>query len=296
VLAQLPLERQEHFTLGLVRIRPFRQEVPRGLGLEDLLLQRLHGAFKFAVRQRDIAVNPMDGVTLPSVQRRQITAPKATQIAAILGKADVEYRLPLTLSAATGARRGEVCALRWSDTFLDGSHEGCSLNGVPHLHIAGTMQRVESKLTTMAPKTPSGRRGVPLAPFAVIALGQHRSLQLRRVAFGPGWDDLDLIVDGGHGQPMDPDNLGDAFRRAAKSAGVSGVRLHDLRHAWATSMISGKQSPAAVAAFLGHSQVSFTLTTYVHADADMAAPVATATEEALGKALGSVRPDPPRND
>lgn len=65
------------------------------------------------------------------------------------------------------------------------------------------------------------------------------------------------------------------------------MRLHDLRHAWATQMISAKQSPAAVAAFLGHSQVSFTMTTYVHADAAMAAPVAAAAEAALGDVIGS---------
>jgi integrase len=248
----------------------------------------LHGSFKFAVRQRDIAVNPMDGVTLPTARRGNVVTPKAADIAQILSHVEPRYQLPLTLSAATGARRGEVCALRWSDTHLDGNHESCPLNGVAHVHVAGTMQRVDGKLTRMHPKTPSGRRGVPLAPFAVAALERYRAEQLRRrIKLGPAWRDEDLIVDGGHGHPIDPDNLGDAFRRAARAAGLDSVRLHDLRHAWATSMIAAKQSPAAVAAFLGHSQVSFTLTTYVHADADMAAPVAEAAEAALGAALAN---------
>jgi integrase len=56
--------------------------------------------------------------------------------------------------------------------------------------------------------------------------------------------------------------------------------------AWATQMIGAKQSPAAIAAFLGHSQVSFTMTTYVHADAAMAAPVAEAAQAALGSVIG----------
>jgi integrase len=86
---------------------------------------------------------------------------------------------------------------------------------------------------------------------------------------------------------MEPDTLTDSFRRACKRADVQGVRLHDLRHAWATQMIAAKQSPAAVAAFLGHSQVSFTMTTYVHADAAMAAPVAEAAEAALAAAIAN---------
>jgi len=247
----------------------------------------LGGAFRYAMRTRLITVNPMHGVSLPQAQRREIVTPTTAQIAAVIGKAEDNYRAPLSLAAATGARRGEVCALRWSNVYLDGKHEGCTLDQVPHLHIAGTMQRVEGKLRTMAPKTRSGRRGVPLPLFAVTILEQHRAEQVRRrLACGPAWTDLDLVIDGGHGQPIDPDTLGDSFRRAAKLAGVEGVRLHDLRHAWATQMISAKQSPAAVAAFLGHSQVSFTLTTYVHPDAEMGAPIAAAAEAALGKALG----------
>jgi integrase len=114
--------------------------------------------------------------------------PTPKQIRSILDHTEDRYRFPISLAAATGARRGELCALRWSDVYLDGDHEGCSLHGVPHLHIAGTMQRVEGELRTMPPKTRSGRRGVPLATFAVTLLEQQRSGQFRRrLKFGPGW-------------------------------------------------------------------------------------------------------------
>lgn len=248
----------------------------------------LGGAFRYALRTRLRTVNPMDGVTLPPAARSAIVVPTSTQIRAILDHTEDRYRMPISLAAATGARRGEICALRWSDTYLDGAHEGCQLDKVPHLHITATMQRVEGELKRMPPKTRAGSRAVPLAISAVTLLERHRAEQLRRrMKFGPGWNDTDLIVDGGHGQPTEPDTLTDSFRRACKRAKVSGVRLHDLRHAWATSMISAKQSPAAVAAFLGHSQVSFTMTTYVHADAAMAVPVAEAAEAALGDVIGS---------
>jgi integrase len=99
------------------------------------------------------------------------------------------------------------------------------------------------------------------------------------------WSDTDLIVDRGDGRAIDPDSLGRAFRRASSRAGVRGVRLHDLRHGWATSQIAAGVSPAAVSAALGHSQVGFTLTTYVHPNAVMAAPLADTAEAALGEAL-----------
>jgi integrase len=82
---------------------------------------------------------------------------------------------------------------------------------------------------------------------------------------------------------MDPDTLSDAFRRAARRAGVPGIRLHDLRHGWATAMIGAGQNAAAVSEALGHATVGFTLTTYVHSGADMGAPLAVAAEAALAE-------------
>lgn len=138
----------------------------------------------------------------------------------------------------------------------------------------------------MPPKSDRGRRAVPLAPSVVTFLRDHRKKQLdRRLLAGPAWTDADLIVEAGTGEPLDPGRLSDAFRRAAKRAGVSGVRLHDLRHAWATRMISANQSAAAVSGALGHSTVGFTLTTYVHPDAEMGAPLAAAAEKAFSAGL-----------
>ena len=59
------------------------------------------------------------------------------------------------------------------------------------------MQRVEGELKRMPPKTRAGSRAVPLAISAVTLLERHRAEQLRRrMKFGPGWNDTDLIVDG----------------------------------------------------------------------------------------------------
>jgi hypothetical protein len=51
-------------------------------------------------------------------------------------------------------------------------------------------------------------------------------------------------------------------------------------------MIASGQNVAPVSEALGHSQAGFTMTTYVHSDAEMAAPLAAATEAGLGAALG----------
>lgn len=101
------------------------------------------------------------------------------------------------MTCSSWTRRGELCALRWSDTYLDGKHDNCPLDRVAHLHIEGTMQRVEGELQTMPPKTRSGHRAVPLATSAVALLERQRGEQLRRrMKVGPAWMDADLIIDG----------------------------------------------------------------------------------------------------
>lgn len=244
-----------------------------------------HGAFRWAVKQRKMPFNPFDAAELPEVNRQQPAAVKAEDVAAILAKVETEYLLAIRLLAGTGMRRGEVCALRWDDLYLDGNHEACSMAGVAHAHVLGTMQRVGDELRTMAPKSASGRRAVPLAPSVVTILREHRKAQNEaRLAMGEAWADHDLIVEAGTGAPLDPGRLSDAFRRAARRAGLS-IRLHDLRHGWATRMISAGQSAAAVGRALGHSTIGFTLSVYVHPDAEMGAPLAAAAEDAIGATL-----------
>jgi integrase len=162
-----------------------------------------HWAFKWAVKQRRIAVNPFDAVTLPASRRPRLTTPKAKDTAAILAKVEDDYLVAVKLAAATGLRRGEVCAARWDGLYLDRDHESCSMSPVPHLHVEGTMQRVAGRLTTMPPKSERGRRALPLPPFAVAFLRKHRTEQAeRRLLLGEAWTDKDLIVDRGDGKPM----------------------------------------------------------------------------------------------
>jgi integrase-like protein len=66
------------------------------------------------------------------------------------------------------------------------------------------------------------------------------------------------------------------------------VRLHDLRHAWATTMIGNGADVATVSEALGHATIAFTLDTYVTPNREMAERLAAAAEAALGNARESL--------
>ena len=66
------------------------------------------------------------------------------------------------------------------------------------------------------------------------------------------------------GKPYAPDYVTRAFREAVARTDVPRIRLHDLRHTWASLALQAGVNPKVVSERLGHATVSFTLDTYSH--------------------------------
>ena len=99
------------------------------------------------------------------------------------------------------------------------------------------------------------------------------------------------MIERGDGTPRDPDTVTHRFAGFAEAAGVSGVRFHDLRHAYATTLLKQNVNPKIVSEALGHASVAFTMDTYSHVLPSMQDQAA----EAIGKALNLWLAMPPRN-
>lgn len=234
----------------------------------------LSSALRQAVRWQLLAVNPSDAVRPPRPDRAPLRVPTATETRSLLEAArGGVYEVPLLLAATTGLRRGEVLGLRWSAIELDA--------GVAR--VVSTLQKVGGEVRFVAPKTDRSRRTVSLPPSAVQVLRRHRKEQAeRRLLLGAAWRDLDLVVDRGDGEHLDPDTFSHGFGRLATSVGLPKARLHDLRHAFATTLLVAGVHPKVVSEALGHASVAFTMDTYQHVLPTMGGQVATAIETALG--------------
>jgi integrase len=139
----------------------------------------------------------------------------------------------------------------------------------------------------LPPKTDRGRRTVGLPPATVTLLRRHRKSQLeRRVLLGEAWQDFDLVIERGDGGPFAPDSLSRDWYRLMRRIGLPGLRLHDLRHAFATRLLEASVHPKVVNEALGHSSVSFTMDTYQHLMPTMQDAATQAIEEALGATIG----------
>lgn len=155
----------------------------------------------------------------------------------------------------TGARRGELLGLTWQDVDLDA--------GMLRIRQAANWLPGRGFVLSQ-PKTHRSRRPIALAAPTVDVLKEHRRRQVeQRLAFG-GWPDHDLVFTNETGGPLDPANLRRAWLDVVRTAGVGHVRLHDLRHACATLMLTQGVHPRVVAERLGHADTATTMNIYSH--------------------------------
>ena len=123
---------------------------------------------------------------------------------------------------------------------------------------------VETQLKTDKP------RAVSLDADTVAVLRRQSQQQLDDDA---EWQDA-WIGDGHvftreNGEPWNPNRVTKLFDQAVRAVDVPHVRLHDLRHTWATLALRAGVHPKVVQERLGHANISITMDTYSHVLPDM---------------------------
>jgi integrase len=218
----------------------------------------LHRALGQALRWGVVATNVCDTVDPPKVVRTEIRALNPDEARRLLLAAEGDPLEALyVLALTTGAREGELLALKWADIDLE---QGS-------LQIRRTIGRVRGQgFVESEPKSAKGRRHIALAPTATDALRRHRERQFaERLAAGLVVAGDSLVFCNGVGRPIEPQNLlYRSFRSVLKRAGLPPMRFHDLRHSAASLLLSMGAHPKVVQELLGHSQISLTLDTYSH--------------------------------
>lgn len=219
-----------------------------------------HRLFKDAVRWGRLARNPADAADPPrgtSSGSPDMVTWTAHELARFLDGARTTDRhwAGYLLLATTGMRRGEALGLRWADVDLT----------VSRAAIRQTVVTVNHEVRFGTPKTAKGRRTVTLDAVTVAALREHRKAQAaERLLIGAGWRDHDLVFAKVDGMPLHPERFSREFTRRSARLGLPPIRLHDLRHGWATMALAAGVHPKVVQERLGHASISITLDTYSH--------------------------------
>ena len=235
-----------------------------GKPLSAQSVQHVHALLRHilnqGVRWGWLTSNPALKASPPKVRKKEIVTPDPDEVMLLIAEAertDPDLAVFLRLAAVTGARRGELCALRWTDIDL--------VAGSVTIARAIVGQR-NDELIEKDTKTHAGRR-IALDPETVDVLARHRDRCEARAAKAETTlpDNAFLFsptVDGS--RAWRPGGVSLAFIRIRKRAGVRKVPLHSLRHFAATRMLAAGVPVRTVAGRLGHADAATTLNVYGH--------------------------------
>ena len=234
-----------------------------GRPLAPATVRRIHGILRRALNQGVkwgwLGINPATATTPPRVPAPDITPPSAEAMGRVLRRAATEspdLHCYLMLAAATGARRSELIALRWSDVDLDRA-----TLAIERAIVSGPDGLVEKDT-----KTHSARR-VSLDARTVAVLREHLDrVSGRAVACRVELAGRSFVFSNAAdaGESWFPDSVTRSFKRLCVREEVPGVRLHDLRHFVATQLLSAGVDVRTVAGRLGHRNAATTLNVYAH--------------------------------
>ncbi|MBN1322117.1 MAG: tyrosine-type recombinase/integrase [Thermoleophilia bacterium] len=98
------------------------------------------------------------------------------------------------------------------------------------------------------------------------------------------WDEAQPVFANEHGEPCRPERVSKLFRKGAMRAGLPVIRLHDLRHTYATLALVSGIHPKAVSERLGHANIGIILDCHSHC-------LPTLSEEAAARVAALVIPD-----
>jgi integrase len=206
----------------------------------------ISGALNSAVRWDWIPSNPASVAKKPRQANPQPKPPTAEQAARIVEAAwaqDDEWGMLVWLAMMTGARRGELLALRWPDL-----HRDAQILEIRRSFTLRAGQAIEKDT-----KTHQMRR-VALDETTLALLAEHRQRVQDRLALANATLADDAFVfsyEADHSRPCNPDAVGHRYVKMCSGLGID-THLHALRHYSATEMISSGIDVRTVAGRLGH--------------------------------------------
>ena len=255
--------------LGRIRLSQLRPQhisnycsdaVRRGLSNRTVLhhFRLLHKALKDSMKLGLIGVNPCDGIDAPEPVDKEMKILSPDDVSKFFAEAREApwpcYYLFYTM-LFTGLRRSEALGLTWGHLDLD----LCALK------VRQTLHRLsEGKYVIQPPKTRKGRRQIDLSPSVALLLREYRGeVENQRLLLGEPLTDKDFVFAHPDGTPLDPSTVTHIFARIVRKVGLE-LRLHDLRHSFASVMLAAGVDVKVISQSLGHANIGITLDTYAH--------------------------------
>ncbi|MGA7094926.1 MAG: tyrosine-type recombinase/integrase [Candidatus Cybelea sp.] len=178
----------------------------------------------------------------------------------------------VAFSVYTGARRGEVLAVKWSDVNLEGRL----------VTIRRSLAETRSAGRFFKEPKNGKARTIALPALLVGVLEEHRERQHQERKASDAYKDDDLVFARPDGSFARPWNYAAAVKDLAQRAGLKRISLHDLRDTHASLLAANGVPLEVVSKRLGHSSIGVTAERYLHVYSDRDAAAASVLDTLCG--------------
>jgi integrase len=238
-------------------VRPHgRVRVVGGIGCARHSMITLGAIFAFGVRRGLLEKNPATGVKrfAPGKSERFLSTVEVARLGEAIAAAEADGVNPVALGvirclALTGARFGEIRTLRWSEVDFERS----------------CLRLADSK---------TGFKTIPIGAAALAVIATQARLG-------------EYVFPSAAGRGPVP-YIAHIWRQVRAAAGLDKVRLHDLRHSFASGIVNAGGSLPVIGAILGHKNVS-TTSRYAHLSDNPVKDAADRASASIAAALAGDR-------
>lgn len=243
--------------------KQYENEKPLRTRTKQNAFAELRALLNYAVKMDYIPSNPLNKVSNfrdPYAAKEEIsfytpeefTLYKTAALQTANDTGYYDYYVFFCIAYYTGARKGEIHALRWNCITGD------------YLDIKKSISQKTTRADSETPpKNKSSIRTVQIPAPLMNILREHKTRQKAAVtAMGHKWSPEGFIC--GYYKPLRDSSIDNENRKYAAAANLKRIRIHDFRHSHASLLINNGINALEVAHRLGHSTVEQTLKTYAH--------------------------------
>ena len=264
-------ERRTELTVGSIRSKDI-EEFYDQLFEDDVVSNTvihyhavLRKAFQQAFKDELIEANPFDRVERPKKNKFQGESYSEEELLALLKLTKDDPIYPAIMFAGgLGLRRSEALGVRWSRidfeercVLLDTKIVEIKENGKTHIRAIEEMKNKSSKRTLPLPDQ-------VYEMLIEIKAKQELYRKMFKSSYSREYDDYVCVNQ--LGELMKPSYVTEHFAAIIQALGLRKIRFHDLRHTFASILLSNDEPLIKVSRFLGHSDISTTANIYAHLD------------------------------
>ena len=270
-IGHIPLSKLTELDIQAVIFGPLRNKYRSACMFRVLMMALL----KKAVRARLLKYNPAVDLELPpKPPKKRFCKPSPDDWKTLIEYPKTPFyfwRWFILTEYVTGARLGELLALKWEDVNIVRDRSGQITSGTLHIQRAlysGLKKDSEknSPLFIGGTKTPQGNRVLPLPVDFCYELQHYHKVQLEHRMLVPDWQENGFIFTRIDGRPVRPNTVSCYFAWLRHKLGIKST-FHMLRHDMASRMKNSSHFDLKdIQAQLGHASIKITMDIYTHLD------------------------------